>query len=91
MKPVVNSVVAGMRLTMPLRLERMLRAAPGTNATIYAPLITRRLVAKARQLDITLFTWTVDDLAEMRRLSALGIDGITSNRPDLLAALRPPN
>ena len=91
MKPVVNSVVAGMRLTMPLRLERMLRAAPGTNATIYAPLITRRLVAKARRLDITLFTWTVDDLAEMRRLSALGIDGITSNRPDLLAALRPPN
>ncbi len=87
MKPVVDGAVAGMRLTLPLRLERMLRAAPGTNATIYAPLVTHRLVATARRLRITLFTWTVDDLAEMRRLAALRIDGITSNRPDLLAEL----
>lgn len=87
LKPVVNGVVMGMRATMPLRLERMLRAAPGTNATIYAPLITRRLVRAARRMGIELYTWTVDDPAEMRRLVALGIDGITSNRPDLLAAL----
>ncbi|MGH7621587.1 MAG: glycerophosphodiester phosphodiesterase, partial [Gemmatimonadaceae bacterium] len=87
LQPVVNGVVAGMRVMLPLRLERMLRAAPGTNAAIYAPLVTRRLVARARRLGITLFTWTVDDLGEMRRLAALGVGGITSNRPDLLAEL----
>jgi glycerophosphoryl diester phosphodiesterase len=92
LKPVVNAAVAGMRLTMPARLRRMLRPLPGTHATIYAPLITRRLVDLAHGLGIELYTWTVDDPAEMRRLAALGIDGITSNRPDLLAALgaRPP-
>jgi len=87
LKPVVNGVVLGMRATMPLRLEGMLRAAPGVHATIFAPLITPRLVRAARRLGIDLFTWTVDDPAEMRRLAAIGVDGVTSNRPDLLAAL----
>ena len=87
LKPIVSAAVTGMRATMPLRIERMLRAAPGANATIYAPLISRRLVHTARRLGIELYTWTVDDPDEMRRLVALGIDGITSNRPDLLAAL----
>ena len=87
MKPVVTAAVAAMRATMPMRIERMLRPAPGTNATIYAPLITRRLVARAAGLGIELYTWTVDDATEMRRLAALGVGAITSNRPDLLAQL----
>ena len=87
LKPIVSAAVSVMRLTMLRRLRRMLRPLPGTNATIYAPLITRELVGAAHAMGIALYTWTVDDLAEMRRLSALGVDGITSNRPDLLAAL----
>ena len=87
MTPVVNAAVTYMRMTMPRRLRAMVTPLPGTNATIYARLVTPRLVATARALGISLYTWTVDDLAEMRRLRALGVDGITSNRPDLLAQL----
>ena len=87
LKPFVTAAVWGMRLTMLRRLRRMLRPLPGTNATIYAPLITRELIDAAHAMGISLYTWTVDDLAEMRRLAALGVDGITSNRPDLLSAL----
>jgi len=87
MKPAVTAAVAWMRLTMPRRLGRVLRALPGTSATIYAPLVTPQLVARARTLGAQLYTWTVDDLPEMQRLASLGVDGITSNRPDLLVAL----
>src|SRR5262249_30452216 len=41
LKPVVTAAVSAMRLTMLRRMRRMLRPLPGTNATIYAPLITR--------------------------------------------------
>lgn len=85
--PVVNAAVAYMRATMPRRLRTMLRPMPGASATIYYRLVTPRLVMMAHALGVSLYTWTVDDAAEMRRLAGMGIDGITSNRPDLLAEL----
>lgn len=72
---------------MPARLPAMLRPLPGAGATLYHPLVTRRLVELAHGLGVSLYAWTVDDPARMRHLLALGIDGITSNRPDLLASL----
>lgn len=87
--PAVNAVVALMRMSMHLRLRGMLKPLPGTGATIFSSLISPRLVSLARDLGIDLYTWTVDDEAEMRRLVALGVDGITSNRPDLLAKISP--
>lgn len=87
--PAVSAVVAGMRATMPMRLERMLGPSAGASATIYYKLISRRLVATARRLRVRLYTWTVDDPLEMQNVIALGVDGITSNRPDLLAKLEP--
>jgi glycerophosphoryl diester phosphodiesterase len=42
-------------------------------------------ILKRRGLDI--WTWTVDDLGQARRLVATGIDGIISNRLDVLEAL----
>ena len=44
-------------------------------------------VAEARALGLKLGAWTVDDPAEMRRLIALGLDAICTDRPDLLAKL----
>ena len=53
--------------------------------------LTRRGLAKARRLGLATTVYTVNDPARMRELAALGVDGIISDRPDLLrATLRSP-
>jgi glycerophosphoryl diester phosphodiesterase len=46
--------------------------------------ITPRFVARARRRGVTVFAWTIDDRAEMDMLLDLGVDGIITDRPDVL-------
>ena len=48
------------------------------------PIITRRFINAAHARNIRVEVWTIDDPEEMRRLIAMGVDGIMSDRPDLL-------
>lgn len=52
-------------------------------------IVTPRLIAAAHALGVEVHVWTVNDPDEMRRLVAMGVDGIVTDRADLaLAALR---
>jgi glycerophosphoryl diester phosphodiesterase len=44
-------------------------------------------IARCHAQGLAVLAWTVDDLALMRRLLALGVDGLTSNRADLFASV----
>jgi len=46
--------------------------------------VTEELVHAAKAAGQKLYVWTVDDPAEARWLVQLGVDGITTNRPDWL-------
>jgi len=43
--------------------------------------IDAAFAAKAKAAGLQLYVWTVDDAAAAKRLSAAGVDGITTNRP----------
>jgi len=47
-------------------------------------LVTQKYMRWARERDYRVNAWTVDEPAEMKRLIALGVDGIITNRPDVL-------
>jgi glycerophosphoryl diester phosphodiesterase len=51
--------------------------------------IDRAFIEGVHSLGKTIFVWTVDDPAEMRRLREDGVDGVISDRPDLLPVLTP--
>ena len=46
--------------------------------------VTPRLVAEAHRRNIPVHVWTIDDPSVMRRLLSWGVDGIHTDRPDLL-------
>jgi len=57
---------------------------------IYSPsyhLVDSALVAAAHQRSIRVIPWTVNELAEMRHLKTLGVDGIISDYPNLFNKL----
>jgi len=51
------------------------------------PLLTAERIAALHARDLQVFAWTVDDTESMRRLLSYGVDGIISNRADLLIQL----
>jgi glycerophosphoryl diester phosphodiesterase len=48
------------------------------------PIVDRRFVAAAHDRGLEVHVWTIDDRAEMERLLDLGVDGIMTDRPDVL-------
>jgi glycerophosphoryl diester phosphodiesterase len=47
-------------------------------------LVTQEYMTWAKERGYRVNAWTVDEPAEMKRLIALGVDGIITNRPDVL-------
>jgi glycerophosphoryl diester phosphodiesterase len=63
------------------------KAVKAAGGKIWAPnqtYLTPELLAEARALGIVVIPWTVNDPAMMVKLLDMGVDGIISDRPDLV-------
>jgi glycerophosphoryl diester phosphodiesterase len=54
---------------------------------VHQSLLSEQLIDILKRRGLEVWTWIVDDVAQARGLVALGIDGIISNRLDVLGAL----
>jgi len=50
--------------------------------------VTPELVSDAHRRGLKVITWTINEAAQMRALAAIGVDGIITNHPDRLVAVR---
>ena len=66
-----GSVVRGRFAHVPLRLGRL-------------PILSPQLVRRARRLGVRVVVWTVDEPGTMHELLDMGVDGIITDRPDVL-------
>jgi len=49
--------------------------------------VTAEMVRAAHEVGLPVFTWTVNEESDMRRMIALGVDALISDRPDAALAL----
>jgi len=50
-------------------------------------ILSGRFLREAHERNLPVHVWTVDDPEDMRRLVGMGVDGIQTDRPDLLAPI----
>ncbi len=69
---------------LPVRLPASVVAAQVPAAAGRIRVVDRRFLATAHRLGLQVHVWTIDDPAEMERLLDLGVDGIMTDRADVL-------
>jgi glycerophosphoryl diester phosphodiesterase len=77
------AILTGYRALLPRRVRAALGAGRFDAIMAHWRLITPALVAAVADGGGELYVWTVDDAAQIARLSALGVDGIITNDPRL--------
>jgi glycerophosphoryl diester phosphodiesterase len=65
-------------------IPRAVKAAGGRCWAPYYKHLTYDLLEEAHNLGIQVFVWTPDRRSDMARLIEMGVDGIITNRPDIL-------
>jgi glycerophosphoryl diester phosphodiesterase len=68
-------------------VPRAVAAAGGRHWAAYFKHLTYEDIETAHRSGMRVYAWTVDSKSEMQRLVDMGVDGIITNRPDLLQAV----
>jgi len=71
-------------------IPHAIQAAGGRYWAPYYKHVTISEIQTAHQLGIQIFVWAPDSRSEMERLIDMGVDGIITNRPDILKAVLKP-
>jgi glycerophosphoryl diester phosphodiesterase len=75
---------AGIRFQDHGSVPRMVKAAGGAAWSPNHGDLSREAIGEAHALGLKVIPWTVNEPADLRRLIEWGVDGIISDRPDLL-------
>ena len=80
------AILTGYRALLPRRARAALRAGRFDAIMAHWRLITPKLARAVADGGGELYVWTVDDAAQIARLTAMGVDAIITNDPRLFSA-----
>lgn len=83
-KPEPSAWTAGQRWADHRSVPRMIRAAGGRIWSCYFGDLDADKVKEAKSLGLSVLAWTVNEPAQIAKVMDLGVDGIVSDRPDLV-------
>jgi glycerophosphoryl diester phosphodiesterase len=75
--------LAGLRRTLPSRVERMLASARADAALLHWRVVSGPIVERCHARDAAVLAWTVEDDEALQRVLAAGVDGVIANDPRL--------
>jgi glycerophosphoryl diester phosphodiesterase len=79
------AMLTGYRAMLPRRVRAALRERRFDAIMAHWRVVTRALVRAVADGGGELYVWTVDDAAQIAKLTAMGVDGIITNDPRLFA------
>jgi len=85
-KPLQRAGATALRQAMPVRVPLLLRWARANTLSLHHTLCSRAAVATAHRLGAPVLAWTVNDASVVRRVAAVGVDGIVSDDPEMTLA-----
>ena len=68
-------------------IPQAVKAAGGLHWAPYYKHLTDDRLKEAHELGLEVHVWTVDSRSDMVRLIKMGVDGIITNRPDILKSV----
>jgi glycerophosphoryl diester phosphodiesterase len=83
-RPFVAPGLAGLRRTLPPRIERMLASARADAALLHWRVISVPVVERCHAREAAVLAWTIEDDEALQRVLAAGVDGVIANDPRLL-------
>lgn len=83
--PFVKPGLWGLRRALARRIGGLLAGADASVAVLHWQVLSKAVVARCRALEAPVLAWTVDDPALLPWLDELGVDGVITNDPRILA------
>ena len=88
LQPVLRAGLVSLRATVPVLVPRMIRRAGATALMLQHALVTARTVSRAHAMGAAVLAWTVDDVVDLDRVLAAGVDGVITNDPRIFDSNR---
>ena len=85
-QPAVALGLSVMRVAAPMRLRRLVARAGASAVMLQHRLATPEAVALAHEIGAPVLAWTVDEVADLERVVAAGVDGVITNDPRIFTA-----